>query len=229
MATMAELVLRAKEDCGKVPDREISDTTIQRHISDAIRECSKYAPNRELYSITLVEDQQEYDVESGVTEVLKVFTGSVDTDLSSIFGIDFDSLFSRDLVYDWQMDQWDMIVKFAQKMMRYESFDWDFKPNGKLFIMPPPNSEAAGKKIYYIGAKDWTVATLPERLQRLCVMYGTSQTLIILARWRARIAAPTRSGRSESRAYTDLLRDGRGLVTYWREEMEKESMRWYWG
>ena len=107
--TVASLAVKAREDSGQANAKEITDATVQRYIQDAIDLASRYAPNRAMYSITLVEDTQDYAVATGIVSVLDVYAFS-STAVAQVFGDEFDLLIGRDLDYGWEMSQYNKFV-----------------------------------------------------------------------------------------------------------------------
>lgn len=235
--TVAELADRARQDAGRPSVKDIEEKVIERHVLDAINESSKYVPHRAFYSITLVEDKQDYDAEADVVDVIEAFPWWGET-ISDYFGGEFDAVLKTDILYDWEMYRYKKFIKYINKLLYYENFSWDFNPSemhekngnkGILFIMPPPTVAYVGKKMYYVGVKDWTIETLPPKLEKLVVKYTTAHTLRIIGRYRARMSAPTRTGTSRDYSiYDSIFRDGEKLLGEWRNEMEAESNRWFW-
>lgn len=235
--TVTELAARARQDAGRPSTKEIENEVIERHVGDAISDISKYVPHRAFYSITLVEDKQDYDAEVDVVDVIEAFPWWGET-ISDYFGGEFDAVLKADILYDWEMYRYKKLIKYINKLLYYEKFSWDFNPStlyegddiqGILFIMPPPTAAYVGKKMYYVGVKDWAVGTLPPKLEKLVVKYATAHTLRIIGRYRARMSAPTRKGTSQDYAiYDSVYKDGERLLKEWRNEMEAESNRWFW-
>lgn len=235
--TVALLASRAREDAGRPSTKEIEDLVIERHVGDAILETSKYVPHRAFYSITLVENKQDYDAEADVVDVIEAFPWWGET-ISDYFGGEFDAVLKTDILYDWEMYRYKKLINYINKLLYYENFSWDFNPSemyeekgnqGMLFVMPPPTAAYVGKKMYYVGVKDWVIGTLPSKLEKLVVKYATAHTLRIIGRYRARMSSPTRAGTSTDYSiYDSVSKDGERLLTEWRNEMEAESNRWFW-
>lgn len=225
---IAEVIQRAREDAGNLHTKDVADEVLERHAVDGVAECSKYVPNRSMYSVILAEDVQSYSPEAGIISILDVFPFTTTT-MADIFGEEFDVLIGRDLLYEWELIQYDKLMRYLNREQTRENFDWDYRPDGKLYIMPPPTVSQVGEKLYYIGVKDWTIATLPAVLVKLVVKYTTAQALIIAGRWRTRVVSPTRTGGAQDYGlYDPLLRDGKALMKEWRDDMETESARWFW-
>ncbi len=231
--TVAQLAGKARRDAGNPSIKDIEETDIERHIEDAIKESSRYVPNRAMYSLTLVEEQQSYTtidgLEEGLSDINDVYPFSTGASIADLFGGEFDALMGKDLNYGWQMSQYNRLVGYLNKVQADESFDWDFQPSGALFILPPPASYHDGKELYYVGVKDWGIDNLPEKLHKLIIKYATGQVLLIIGRYRSRIAAPTRKGTAQDWSqYDPIMKDGNRILREWRNEMEAESARRFW-
>jgi len=227
--SIAELVSQVREEVGGPPEKEIGEEVILRHVGDGISEVSRYVPNRAIYSLTLREGVSEYTPETGVVDILTVFP-YVQTSLAEIFGSEFDVYLGMDLMFDWEMSQYNRLVDYLNRTQVHEVFSWDFNLGTQLLrLMPPPTISYEGKKAYYVGVKDWNISTLPARLKRLVVRYATAQILPILARYRSRLTSPTRTGTSvDYQLSNQLLKDGQESMDSWREEVLAEERRWFW-
>ena len=227
MAILDELVSSVRKEAGSPNSTEIDEATIIRFIQEALTELSRQVPNKKLYSVTLKENQADYDLEEGVYTVLWV-APYMDTATNEFFA-EFDDYLGTSINYDWQMNQYDKLVSYLNRMQNLEGWSWGVTPDRKLHLIPAPSSSQAGKKCYYIGVESWTLDTLPKTLEKLVLKYATAQTLMAVARYRSKLTAPTRTGRSEPYSlYSALLDDGRRMLDEFYSDAYTESFRWFW-
>jgi hypothetical protein len=131
---------------------------------------------------------------------------------------------STDL-YDVEIGLYDRVIDAMKKQQVRDNYDWHYdEGNNQLWLIPPPTQ--ASKKVYYIGAKPWTLASIPSRFEKYIVWYAVAQVLTVVARKRRRESGISHVGSPFPWSLSDpTLQDAKALMKQFDEAMEMESKK----
>jgi hypothetical protein len=209
-------------EAGNPPIAELADSVIEEFIYDCLEEIDNYVPAWKFFSITSVKDQQEYDIDSTVLNVVFCdWSGAYN--LSDVFDADFNLADIQ--LYDVETEYYKQVRDYVARESMTAGYGWIFREfDRKLLLLPPPYS--GGSKIWYIGQQHWSLEYLPERYEKFMTWYGTSETLKAVARKRRRMSAVSHTGNTMAWSEADpTLGDAQTLMDRFLEAMSVESKK----
>ena len=218
---------QVRNRCGnpkKEEPTELSDASIEEELDAALRILDRYVPNWLLYSLTTEDTEQLYTVESGVSQVLKVYWFGT-SDVASIFGGEFDAYFGIPL-YDVETGYYNWCLDWLTQQRSRGYFDWEFNQGSqKIYLIPAPSQDDIS--VWYVGAKPWTWDTVCTGRQDVIIGYAVGECLKILGRSRSKLSGVMRSGGLIDYGAEDALtKDGRLVEEKIVAQLEAESYRW---
>lgn len=236
MADLANLLARIRTESGNPKTDEVTDASIAQFVTDGLVYLNRWCPAWSIETLTTVANQQTYSVATGVFEAAFVdYRG--DSTVSDIFGVDFNVILpggdylNSNLTYDVETDIYRQVIDALTRQKVRGQFDWEWNEfDKKIYLIPPPT--VSGNKVYYVGLRPWTMATIPARFEILVVKYAVVETLLQKARRGRRETAISHTGSISPWSLADpTIMDARKL----KEELdntlliESRKLAVFWG
>lgn len=220
------LRLRIRREAGDPSEDELPDDAIDDVIDQAIIELSRWVSAWKIYSFKTAVEEQEYDVDPEVQNVVLCSWGtfSDSSELGQVFGTDFNYV-TDPMTGDIEIGVYDAAKKAILTRNREATYDWKFVEHSRKLILIPTPTES-DVDVYYVGEIPWTLSTCPSKYEKFIVKWSLASVLRILARKRMRMSAPSVAGGLMPWGLSgQMLAEAEKLFQEFEDEMRQESLK----